>query len=174
MRPGRPPAAATGREKPLADTTPAALTAWRPASTGSDSNWHPAEELEPDSDYHTGVARTVEFSRPGDPHCAVIVRVYTAWHGDEPAEFAVHLTWEHLRGENPRDLGGTVTWSETAAGADRRTHRYAEDADNRARYIAGLLSQAAWRDLGRVAPGLAASILTWNGTPGPQPVPAAA
>lgn len=141
---------------------------WKPASTGRDEDWEaPAEAGSPD--YHTGVAREVEFFRQDEPCAAVLIWVYPAWFGEDPETFEVHVTWDWIRGESPANPVGTETWSWTDSAADPSgPYATMAAAENRARYLAGLLSQGSYRDLDRIAPGLFAGAFSWDGARQPE------
>jgi hypothetical protein len=139
---------------------------WRPAAAGRipAEDWAAPGEPE-DADYHTGTARTVEFRREDQPGSAVLVYVYPAWRGDQPLCYSVHITFELVCGQDPRNLAGTRTWQAVGGGEAPTPYRSERAADDAARYIAGLLTQAAWHDLSRVDPALYTVPLAWDGIP---------
>jgi hypothetical protein len=144
--------------------------AWRPASTGRDRQWEaPGEAAEPE--YHTFIAHEVHFSRQDEPGATAVIWLYAAWYGEEPDAFGVHFTWEWSRADGP---DGSRTWSWTDGGQDQAGYLTITAADDRARYLAGLLSQGSYRDIARTVPGLC-DALGWDGArPAAEAVPAAA
>lgn len=139
---------------------------WRPAAAGSAGDWpgrpsctHPGQAPGDghlcNSPVHTSAATTVEFRRDDNRAAAIIVYGYAEWRDECPGVFEACVTSEQVLGDTH---SGILEWR---ARSSYDTQTLAEGA---ARYIVGLLTQCAFRDLERAAKGLTAGIFTWDGS----------